>query len=270
MAHKTPIANWLYKNRDQFQAQFKELNWPSSYGITIFDFVTTIKFNDQIIEGRGVDAYREVALEKSVSEAIERYICLSMDFSSVGFSVSGVIDTEIHALNELYERYYLDQHIKNKIPLFNLESRFKKDGSIPNFEDKNNLIVDHYIMNTPDAKFGLVCRISSIDRSKIAFGFSLSQNIESAIDKSFFEALPNYAWLNATPNNNEQTIPWQISSDFVEELNSLLFDQKYKIDFNFPEPKIVPVDVNWKSLAKLTGLEINVSKFSLDNSEVLK
>jgi hypothetical protein len=211
MAHKTPLAHWLYINRENFSAQFKELSWPISYGVDVFDFATTIKINDQIFEGRGVDTFRDVALEKSVSEAIERYICISLDFSSVGFAVSAVIDTKNHAENEFLERYYLDQHLKNKTPLFNLENKFLKDDSIRKFEEKNKLAVEHYIMNTPNNMFGLVCRIRSLEFDKIAFGFSLNQSMELAINKSFLEALPNYAWLDQKSNDSHQNIPWHIS-----------------------------------------------------------
>ncbi len=269
MAHKIPLAHWLYIHREKFGAQFKELNWPKSYGVDVFDFVTTIKINDQIFEGRGVDIYRDIALEKSVSEAIERYICISLAFDSVGFSASAVIDTKVHAENELLERYYLDQHLKNKTPLFNLENKFVKDESIKNFEKNNNLAVEHYIMNTPNNMFGLVCRIRSVDFDKIAFGFSLNQNTESAINKSFLEALPNYAWLDQKTNDSHQNIPWHISAEFTEDLNSLLFDKEHSFEFNFPEPKTKYIDVDWKSLPLLSGLQIQAARFVINEAGVL-
>lgn len=265
MAHKTPLAHWLYINREKFCAQFKELNWPKSYGLDVFDFVTTIQINGQFFEGRGVDTYREIALEKSVSEAIERYICISLGFDSVGFSVSGVIDTEVHAQNELLERYYLAQHLKNKTPLFNLENKSLKDDSIRKFEEKNNLAVEHYVMNTPNNMFGLVCRIRSLDFNRITFGFSLNQNIEHAIDKSFLEALPNYAWLDQKSNDSKNNIPWHISEEFTDELNSLLFDQKHTFEFNFPQPKTKSVDVHWKSLPFLSGINMQVTRLVIDD-----
>ena len=256
MAHKTPLAHWLSTHREKFGAQFKELSWPKSYGVDVFDFVTAIKINDQTFEGRGVDTFREIALEKSVSEAIERYICIILGFDSVGFSVSAVIDTKIHSENELLERYYLDQHLKNKTPLFN-------------FEKNNNLAVEHYVMNTPNNMFGLVCRIRSLDYSKITFGFSLDQNMESAINKSFLEALPNYAWLDQKSNDSHQNIPWHISAEFTEDLNSLLFDKAHTFEFNFPEPKIINIVVDWKSLSLLSGLQIQATRFVIDEDGLL-
>lgn len=264
MAHKTPLAHWLYIHREKFCAQFKELNWPKSYGVDVFDFSTTIKINDQIFEGRGVDIFRDIALEKSVSEVIERYISISLGFDSVGFSVSGVIDTKVHAYNELLERYYLNQHLKNMTPLFNLENKFLKDDSIQKFEEKNTLTVEHYIVNTPNNMFGLVCRIRSKNFNKIAFGFSLNQNLESAINKSFLEALPNYAWLDQKSNDSKQNIPWHISEEFTDELNSLLFDQKHTFEFNFFEPKIKNMDVDWKSLPLLSVINMQTSRFTID------
>lgn len=269
MAHKTPLAHWLYINREKFQVQFKELSWPKSYGVDVFDFVTTIKINDQTFEGRGVDTFREIALEKSVSEVIERYICISLGFSSIGFAVSGVIDTKIHAENEFLERYYLDQHLKNKTPLFNLENKLLKDDSIQKFEEKNKLAVEYYIMNTPNNMSGLVCRIRSLDFNKIAFGFSLNQNMESAINKSFLEALPNYAWLDQKSIDSHQNIPWHISEEFTDDLNSLLFDQAHTFEFNFPEPKIKSVDVDCKSLPLLSGINMQTARFVIDEAGIL-
>lgn len=263
MANKTPLARWLYNNKSAFQAEFKELKWPEVYGIAISDFVTTLKVDGKIIEGRGADLSRDVALEKSVSEAIERYICQSLGFNSVGLSVSGVIDTEIHAINEIYERYYLDQHLKNNIPLFNYTCKIGPSTGFDKFAERNNLTVEHYLMNTPETKFGLVCKISSLDQQKTAFGFALSQNIEDAVDKSFYEALPNYAWLDLEKKNTKLEIPWHLEKDFIERLNSLFFDRKHKIDFVFPDPKIIPVDVNWQSLPLLKDIDLKISRFCI-------
>lgn len=269
MAHQTPLAHWLYRNREKLHAQFKELSWPKSYGLEVFDFVTTIQIDGQIFEGRGVDIYREIALEKSVSEVIERYICIKLGFSSVGFSVSAVIDTKAHAQNELLERYYLDQHLIKKVPLFNLKNKFLKDVSIQKFEEKNNLAVEHYMMNTANSMFGLVCRIRSLDFSKIAFGFSLNRNIEFAIDKSFLEALPNYAWLDQKSNDNQHSVPWHIEDGFTENLNSILFEQEHIFEFQFSEPNLKSVHVDWQSLPLLSGINLSATRFVLEKQEIL-
>lgn len=268
MAHQTPLAHWLYRHREKLLAQFKELSWPKSYGIEVFDFVTTMQIDGQIFEGRGVDIYREIALEKSVSEVIERYICIKLGFSSVGFSVSAVIDTKAHAQNELLERYYLDQHLINKTPLFSLANKFLKDDSIQKFEEKNNLAVEHYVMNTPNNMFGLVCRIRSLDFSKIAFGFSLNRNIEFAINKSFSEALPNYAWLDQKSNDSQNSVPWHIDDGFTENLNSILFDQEHIFEFQFPEPNLKNVHVDRQSLTLLSGIKLCLTRYVLEKQEV--
>ena len=126
MANKTPLASWLYSKRQELNPKFKEFNWPTRVFPGVFDFATTITWNGIESNGRGVDSQREIALEKSVAEAIERLICKSIGFDSVGFALAGTHDPEDHAKFEAMERYFLNIHLEEKIPFYQIAFVFRE------------------------------------------------------------------------------------------------------------------------------------------------
>lgn len=164
--------------------------------------------------------HREVALEKAVSEAIERLICQSLGFNSVGFAVAGTHDPSTHAKHEALERYYLNRHLEKGISLVRVEPKPLTLGAWDSFSKNSSAVF--YRMRTIRGLFGIVCRLSSKDDEAVSFGFALSESLENGVQRSLFEALPSFAWLVSGEDLSEHAMPWHIDRNFVSKLDSLL------------------------------------------------
>lgn len=220
MATKTPLASWLYSKRQELNPQFKEFNWPSRVFPGLYDFATTISWNGIEAGGRGVDSQREIALEKSVSEAIERLICKTLGFDSVGFAIAGTHDPSEHAKFEAMERFFLKHHLDEKIPFSPISVESEEARK---FRNQNpDAVLSFFSMQTPKNLFGVVCSIKSEKIKLTALGFGLSDSIERSVQRSFNEALPNFAWLTDDDKSIEFELPWHIDSKFLAQIEPLL------------------------------------------------
>ncbi|MBN8537375.1 MAG: hypothetical protein J0M15_10010 [Deltaproteobacteria bacterium] len=223
MANKTSLAAWLYSNRQALNPRFKEFSWPERFLSGLFDFSTVVTWNGIEAEGRGVDARRDIALEKSVAEAIERLICKNFGFDSVGFAAAATIDPMPHARFEALERFYLEKHIQTHTPFQKLTANCELAEKFRN--QNSNSEVSFYRMATPDDIFGVVCSIESVPSQKRSLGFALSDSLDNCLRRSLLEALPNFAWLiekDANIEIVEPTTPWHIDSNFLEKIVPLL------------------------------------------------
>jgi len=273
MANKTPLATWLYSKRTELNPRFREFNWPGKFLPGLFDFSTTIVWNGIQAEGRGVDARRGIALEKSVAESIERLICKTDGFDSVGFAVAGTHDPTLHAQFEALERYFLEQHIESRSPFQFIESSeaFSKEFRSLNVGAE----ISFYRMATPENLFGLVCSIASPNHAN-SLGFALSESLEDSFLRATLEALPNYAWLNDKDSDvgyeGAESIPWHVGADFLAKINPLL-----KIT-NAPEnrictfeiPKLQKVDVPHSTISILRDAPIQTARFTVQVAGELK
>lgn len=116
MAHKTPLAQWLFLNKSELRPDLTEFKGTGEISPGLYDFSTKVVWNSISVEGRGVDEARNVAFEKSVAECIERIICVEKNINSVGLAVSGPGHcSRNHAKNELFERFYLNEHLTKKL-----------------------------------------------------------------------------------------------------------------------------------------------------------
>lgn len=261
MANKTPLASWLYSKKSELSPEFQEFNWPARVFSGVFDFETKITWRSIVAVGRGVDVNREIALEKSVSEAIERLICHELKFASVGFAVAGTHDPSTHAQHEALERYYLNRHIENKINLCCLENKSLDIDSFESF--KRDYSVTFYRMQTEELFHGIVCRLSSRDEKSVSFGFALSQDQENSMRRAFFEALPSFAWLISGENLLSQYLPWQIEEGFIAKLDALLEqDTQFVPDAEKLKLTQIPVDISQISI--LSDAPLKLGKFAVE------
>jgi hypothetical protein len=261
MAHKTPLASWLYSKREELNPRFKEFSWPKHWNSDVFDFSTTIVWNNFESEGRGIDERREIALEKSVAEAIERLICKSIGIDSVGLAVAGTHDPSAHAMNEALERYFLNQHIHSQIPFQMIEEKFEMAANFEKMNSDSN--VTFYRMNTPNHLFGIVCSMVSQRDKKNSLGFALSDSFEIGLRRSMLEALPSYVWLLGDDSEQEeQILPWHIEPAFLQKIEPLLqqvSDASQNTEIELPE--VEEVDVAWGEISVLRDAPIQASRF---------
>lgn len=259
MANKTPLASWLYSKRQELNPKFKEFNWPARVFPGVFDFATIITWNGIESNGRGVDSQREIALEKSVAEAIERLICKSVGFDSVGFALAGTHDPEDHAKFEAMERYFLNKHLEEKIPFYQIAF---ENEDIQKFRSANaEAKIEFYRMQTPRHIFGIVCAMKS--KQTTALGFGLSESFEKSIQRSMFEALPNYAWLTDEVKSLAEKMPWHIEPNFFSKMEPLLSNQfNQAVVAEFALPTLTQIEVLKSQLSILADAPIQLARFS--------
>lgn len=263
MAHQTLIAEWLYKNKDKFQVQFNEMNWPKKYNIPYFDFQVTGLFMNKKIVGRGVDIVRSIALEKACAELIENVVCLENKVDSIGVSNSGYAQAEDHARNESLERYFLNQHLRKEIH-FKLESTDLSAEAL-DVVGKLSLEVNFYKFNTDTKNFGYLCKINSPQNNTQSFGFSLSRDKKKSIEKSFSEALPNYLFV-AENSDSKEPLPWQVTSDFRNQVEPLL-----QLDLNsdfIHEPKLIKSELDTPVYLKISDFPYRIIKIKTSAEDV--
>lgn len=257
MAYKNPLATWLFSQRTIFFPNFTELDWPMRFGPGLFDFSTQIKLGDILADGRGVDTDREIALEKSVAESIERLICTKLKISSVGVAVSGAESSETHARFEALERYFLNKHLEKEIPFSKIENpALDKIISIQKHRPQSKVML--YQMAISNELCGVVCIIK--EGGVISPGFALSVNIENSIRRAYFEALPNFARLIENSNEKIPSEFWHIQTSFIEKLTSLLVP-----DNNFTQliktPTLVKQNLNLNDIPELIDCPIKPVRF---------
>lgn len=253
MAHKNPIASWLYKNSDKYTIRFKLADWTTKHSFELFDYEVTGEFQGVKLVSRGLDASKEIALEKASSEFLERMICVATDLNSEGMAVSASVDAVLHAKNELLERYYLRQHLDCKIGFHKVHS--EKIELTIKIENQLNCFVNFFQMKTSGAGFGIVCKIQSHSAEQVfSFGFSYSDSENLSVEKSLLEALPNFIWKMENPDSNTERV-WQISNDFKSRISSLL-GKACEQEISIPSIKQISINTNNLFCNEINGLMV--------------
>ncbi len=266
MAHKTPLAQWLYLNKSELRPVLTEFKGTGEISPGLYDFSTKVGWNDIVIEGRGVDKARDVAFEKSVAECIERIICFEKNINSVGLAVSGPGHcSRTHAKNELFERFYLNEHLTKKLSF----KKISVENSVARLFLKlnPNCKAEYFQMQTPIQYSGIVCRISNNDKS--AFGFALSESLEDSLRRSFLEAIPSFAWLADTTEKNTSfnESPWQISKEFISKISPLL-DSDLKNEGKISiEPEITFESIDLSGITILKSLSVEAIRCTLTDQK---
>ncbi len=266
MAHKTPLAQWLYLNKSELRPVLTEFKGTGEIAPGLYDFSTKVVWNDIAVEGRGVDEARDVAFEKSVAECIERIICVEKNINSVGLAVSGPGHCpRTHAKNELFERFYLNEHLTKKLSF----KKISVENTVAEHFLKlnQNCKAEYFQMQTPNQHSGIVCRISNDDKS--AFGFALSESLEDSLRRSFLEAIPSFAWLAATAEKNTlfNELPWQISKEFVSKISPLLDSDSKNEGKISTEPDINIESIDLFGITILKSLSIEAIRCTLTDQK---
>lgn len=257
MANHTPLATWLYSKRIKLNARFREFNWPERIFPGVFDFETKISWNGIEADGRGVDSQREIALEKSVAEALERLVCRTLEFDSVGFAIAGTHDPSQHAKFERLERFYLEEHLKNVNPFSKLNFEYPECAKLKEFSSSAE--IDFYRMATESDLYGIVCRIET--PGKTSLGFALSDSIEQSIRRAFFEALPSYAWMVSDEELELRELPWHLRPSFLEKMNALFSDSRKKVLAPLQSPQLALIELDLSPLPILSDAPMKMARY---------
>lgn len=270
MANQTPLASWLYSKREELNPRFKEFNWPKQWLAGLFDFSTTITWDGATVEGRGVDVKREVALEKSVAEALERLICIKIGIDSVGLAIAGTHDPSTHAQNEALERFYLNEHIHNQISFQTIDGQCSIAHEFRNAHPGST--VAFYRMETSKDLFGVVCLITSLETKKSSLGFALSKSVEDSMRRAMLEALPSFVWLVNGITENDVTsgsLPWHIAPEFLDKILPLLNDTlPPQPERAIKVPELQKIDVRVSEISVLKSAPMRAARFVVSSAEV--
>ena len=260
MANQTRLTQWVLKHKTMLNPSFTEFNWPTRYFNGLSDFEAVLSIDGLTAIGRGIDANKELAIEKASSEAIERLICQRLCISSVGVAISGEVSSETHAQCEALERYYFDEHIKLNQPFILIKSK-STEKLINQFKKQNdNATLEFYKMATPAPSFGIVCKISCEQKNPL-LGLSLDTDFERALNKSLNEALVKYARLMDSPGTFHQEINankdmWLCDTVFLNSIESLFNNQaKDSSLISLPALSIKKLDIS--SIRELEGCPID-------------
>ncbi|OYZ24208.1 MAG: hypothetical protein B7Y39_01935 [Bdellovibrio sp. 28-41-41] len=253
MANQNKLAHWLYSNKSVFNPKFTELDWTTTYFPGLYDFATKITFGEKIAEGRGIDLDRVLALEKSVSEAIERLIFYRTQKSFLGFAVGGRNGADNHAYCEALERYFIFSHLKDQVSFkkiyMNLASSNSKSEFAEFLKRMPDVNVSFYAMAASAPYFGIVCQIV-MNNSFDILGFALTDNLEESVTKSFREALANFAWYHSTQSSlstnsdNSFKNPAHMGTEFLSKIIPLLGKNDTELSIPIPELERTEIDLD--------------------------
>lgn len=275
MAYQNPITNWLIRRKDQFKLSYTQYEWPERYGLDLHDFSAQIEFGNLTSNGRGLSTHPEVAIEKASAEVIERYICQKLGIPSTGVAVSGESSSLIHAENEALERYYLNQHLKRKIPLAHFDLGTENLSLITLIAQIQKRVpstdLDFFRMQTMEGKFGLVCSIQNKINAVHSFGFSFGTDLRKVFAHSLYEALPNFVALcDDTLDASDSERPWHLKKVFRENIISLLKtdidSQKLQVSIAAPQLKLESIGLD--RFPELEGCPISPIRVQIVSAEV--
>lgn len=289
MANTNPITKWLISRKEIFNLSFTQYGWPERYLPTLYDFTAQISANGFTSQGRGTDFSAEVAIEKASAEAIERYLCKVLKMDSVGFSVSGFVSATEHAKFEALERYYLNRHLKIKIPFRRIDES-AIDATLMQMinqleENSPSTFVSFHQMHTPINEYGVVCFIEDTKLNVFSFGFAFSNNLGHTLKRSFIEAIPNFAAqkekeLTARTKTSfsthlQENKPWHLSQKFHSQMLPLIFDGSDLVNTKLENEKFEVLEfetlqINLDAVPELDTCPIDPVKVVIKKKEASK
>ena len=269
MAHQTPIARWVLNNRDRLRPSFIRYDWPDRYFSGVTDFAAKISFGGIEAIGRGIDFDQDLALEKAAAEAVERYICKMLNLDSVGVAISGEAGSVSHAEHEAIERHIFNEHLRLNLPFEKIDDRSTGSPAlreIQNEFDRHNKHegqLSFYRMATASPYRGYVAIICIGEKPRF-LGLSLHTNSRSALFRSFFEAMTNFARFRDAPEALEserrlEPDAWNCDPAFLARVIAQVGTTAEPSE-SIPIPQLETVAIDISQIAALKGCPIKPVK----------
>lgn len=82
MANHHALITWALAHRKSLGLKITRYRWPSRLLLDCHDFSTSFCLNDELFVGRGTDTDESIALAKSISEALERFVAYQQKLTS--------------------------------------------------------------------------------------------------------------------------------------------------------------------------------------------
>ena len=183
----------------QYSLDSQIQRWPDFIPSVFVDIETELKVHDQLYLGRGVDLDINIAKDKALSEAIERYCCQIHNINSNGVAAHTNQDFAYqNAKLELLERDAFFCHYFGKIPLIPLKL------DTPCLEMEVSRILQKYTNIKFYALHGVapyhyrLCIFEGVSSDRdfsYIIGLGSHEDATKALRKAFLEALRSFAGL---------------------------------------------------------------------------
>lgn len=228
MAYQTVATRWLLGKKDQIDVSFVEHKWNIGPSFPYTDIEVLIRLDDKhTVTGRGTDLVGDIALEKASSEAIERWCCHILNISTVGCAVHSHRESaELNSKNEFAERFAFNKLKSKDIKPKALQSKKTQElfGNLAKFYPGSEVLFFELVTFTPDKT--VLCLILD-ENTPISLGLALEAREDSAVQKSFTEALRNYVSYKTDAslffNSIQKSMDfWCCNPEFLNQLLGLI------------------------------------------------
>ena len=212
MAFESPITSWAISNKDALELVITRFTATEEWLPGYFDFRVQMKVNGKLFFGSGFAEDPRLAVEKAISEAIERAVCNSYGIRSNGVACH----TDSHkarsnAIDELIERDTFLRHYLLKVPGERLPLQ-PQHCELSQKLAKHSLALKLYKLTCADDKIIVLylCHGKG-PKEPFIFGLGCSKDENSSTTKALGECLKN------TLSFIEGTLPTAIS---ISEFNN--------------------------------------------------
>src|SRR3989338_3968986 len=105
MENSKKLIDWALSRHQLLDLKVTKLTWVDEWIPGHFDFNTQISVGSEVFKGRGFSNNIEIAMVKSIAEALERAVCKYNGIHSSGVAAhTDKIQAQINAKTELIER----------------------------------------------------------------------------------------------------------------------------------------------------------------------
>lgn len=219
MARQESLIQWASSSRHRICLDAKEFDWAWKNGIQLFDFEVCLKIDGFTGVGRGSDSSETRALEKAISEAIERAVCASLRIPSVGVAChTNARYASENACLEALERYTFEKHIRESINFCPVQIEANPlAAAIPDAR--------FFSMSVPDPFKGMICFHSEGNEKFIGLGCDMDPR--KAAGKAALEVLRNCAAFRDDPKSFQEIVGrdpnfWCCDSKVLSSIERLL------------------------------------------------
>lgn len=233
------MIQWASANRKRIGLQGKEFEWARRHGVGLFDFSVSISAQGKSAAGRGSDTDETLALEKAVSEAVERCVCRPLGMPSAGVAAHRTPElARENAGREIVERLALHAALDGTVGFSEIDASVSRTAAIlPNPE---------FFKIEVGSSEHVVIGLLDFDDQKF-LGLGCSSEIEIGIDKAAVEMARNYfaflddkdRFLSDVRANSDL---WCCDATFISEIEDRVFKNPYG-RLALPELRFEKVDL---------------------------
>lgn len=266
MANQEELDLWILKNAQFLNLEIEELDWTKNLKSPLYDFNTIVRVEGEKFYGRGTDKFRDLALKKSIAEAVERSIIKELKLnSSNGVAVNTDVESaKASALFELVERHIFLSYFISCTPFSKLNKNeisctLTKD--LIDFVESKDGTISISILQVKKVGYFCLASVHGLKRTPsfgLILGSSFSKCRSDAELKAVVESVRTFAhvsslkkvesinereFLDLTAPTFEDHGKLALNIDYANKINEKLFCFSVT-DRNFLEVEIKHIEYN--------------------------